>query len=441
MTLRETFGAHLGTLALPSRHLLVAVSGGPDSVALLDLLSGCRDELALELTVAHVDHGIHPDSAQVADRVRELAAGYGLRCLVRTLALGAGAGETVARTERYAALETLRRDAGAGAMVTGHHADDQVETVLMRVLGGTGPAGLAGISDVAGGVVRPLLPFRRDDLARHVQAIGAWCWADPANAERRHERVWIRQTVLPLLRARVPDVDRHLLRLAAHARTDRRAWDAILETLPGLDVREEDSTISVAAEPIGRLDAALASSLVRALARRWGRPFGPLRAERVVRLVRRGASGDRVPLGGGALAELAFGRLRFVAAPVPDGERWELYGEAGERTSGGWRFAWRRAPAPDVQRRDARTAWFDASSPALTVRGWRFGDRLRPLGGRGHRLVVRCFQDARVPRSSRAAWPVVEHAGVVAWVPGVCRSDLLVPAAGVEALRVDAELS
>jgi tRNA(Ile)-lysidine synthetase-like protein len=148
-----------------------------------------------------------------------------------------------------------------------------------------------------------------------------------------------------------------------------------------------------------------------------------------------------VPLGGGAVAERAFDRLRFLAMPELPGEPWELSGEAGERMSGRWRFVWRRAPAPDSQHREARTAWFQPSDHALTVRPWRPGDRLRPLGGRGRRLLVRCFQDARVPHSSRAAWPVIEHAGLVAWVPGVCRSDLLVPAPGVEALRVDAELA
>ncbi len=441
MDLREPFRAHLGTLALPSRRLLVAVSGGSDSVALLDLLSGCRAELGLELTVAHVEHGIHPDSARVAARVRELAAGYGVPCRVRELGLGPGAGETAARAGRYVALEALRVEADAGAIVTAHHADDQAETVLMRVLAGSAPAGLAGMAPVSGRVVRPLLPFRRDDLARHVHAQGIWCWDDPANRDPRHERSWIRQEVLPVLRARLPEVDRRLLRLAAHARTERHAWAAVLDALPALDVREERDAISVTAEPVGRVDPDLAIGLIRALARRWGRPLGPARAARVLGLVHGGGSGGRVPLGRGAVAELAFGRLRLVAQPDPAGDRWELGGEAGERVSGGWRFVWRWGPAPAVQVRDSRTAWFERSTAGLTVRPWRPGDRLRPLGGRGRRLLVRCFQDARVPRSSRAAWPVIEHAGVVAWIPGVCRSDLLVPAAGVEALRVDAELA
>ncbi len=85
------------------------------------------------------------------------------------------------------------------------------------------------------------------------------------------------------------------------------------------------------------------------------------------------------------------------------------------------------------------TAWFEPVP--LALRAWREGERIRPLRGRGRRLLVRCFQDARIPRSRRAGWPVLESAGSPVWVPGVCRSDLLLPPPGAEALRVDAELA
>jgi tRNA(Ile)-lysidine synthetase-like protein len=116
-----------------------------------------------------------------------------------------------------------------------------------------------------------------------------------------------------------------------------------------------------------------------------------------------------------------------------------LAGQSGAAAWGSWRFVWTRATAPEVQPRDGRTAWFVPET--LAIRGWRDGERLRPLGAHGHRLVVKCFQEARVPRSLRRGWPALEHAGSVVWLPGVCRSDLLVPAPGVEALRVDAELA
>ncbi|HZM26189.1 MAG TPA: tRNA lysidine(34) synthetase TilS, partial [Gemmatimonadales bacterium] len=93
--------------------------------------------------------------------------------------------------------------------------------------------------------------------------------------------------------------------------------------------------------------------------------------------------------------------------------------------------------APSRQERAATTAWFELGR--LRVRALRSGERMRPLGGQGKRLIVRCLQEARIPRSRRATWPALEHEGTVVWVPGVCRSDRLLPAPGTEALRVDAQ--
>ena len=118
MTLPEQFRRHLATLGLAPGRALVAVSGGPDSVALLDLLHGTRESHQLELVVAHFDHGIHPESAAVADRVRELAASYDLACETGRAELGAAASETVARAARYAWLEATRRRLGAATPTT-----------------------------------------------------------------------------------------------------------------------------------------------------------------------------------------------------------------------------------------------------------------------------------------------------------------------------------
>ena len=150
MSFLELFRRQIATLGLAPGPALVAVSGGPDSVALLDLLVQSHDAHGLDLIVAHLDHGIHPESARVAEQVRALAESYQLPIHVGQLALGPEAGETEARAERYAWLETLRSRLGAGVIFTAHHADDQVETVLMRVLGGSGPAGLAGMAAVHG---------------------------------------------------------------------------------------------------------------------------------------------------------------------------------------------------------------------------------------------------------------------------------------------------
>ncbi len=240
MSLPERFAESLRNLELPAGTALAAVSGGPDSVALLDLLVRTQDSHGLRLVVAHADHGIHPESGRVAEQVRALAASHGLPFETTQLKLGASAGETLARARRYAWLEEVRIRVGAAFIFTAHHADDQVETVLMRALSGSGPAGLSGMAAMRGRLVRPLLPFSRADLAEYARERGLTAWVDPANADPRHLRSWIRTQLLPEIRRRLPQIDSNLERLSRQAADDRAAWDALLELLPGLDLRARE---------------------------------------------------------------------------------------------------------------------------------------------------------------------------------------------------------
>jgi tRNA(Ile)-lysidine synthase len=311
MKLHDAFRAHLASLALPEGPALVAVSGGLDSVVLLDLLHRAGTPRR-QLVVAHADHGIHPDSASVAARVAAFADGLGLGCEIGRLALGAGAGETSAREARYAWLLALRERIGAAVVFTAHHADDQAETVLMRALEGSGPGGLSGMRPVSGVLVRPLLRFRRVELARYARERELAVWVDPANSDPAHLRSWLRCDLLPVIRARLPDVDARLRRLGSHAAREREAWSHAIDHLPGLDLQVEHGGISVAAAPLRTYDSALAQTVVIAAARRGGFAIGSRRAASVLNLVAGGASGREVPLGGGWRAELAFDRIRIV---------------------------------------------------------------------------------------------------------------------------------
>ena len=438
MSLLERFRVHVAGLGLPRGRALVAVSGGPDSVALLDLMVRSGDVHGLDLIVAHLDHGIQAAGVQVALQVEALAASCHVPFEGGSIRLGPDATETRARGQRYAWLERTRARMGADIICTAHHRDDQIETVLMRVLGGSGPAGLAGMGAVQGRIVRPLLPFRRAELLEYLRDVGRDSWLDPANSDPRHLRSWLRTELLPVLSTRVPRVSSNLERLALQAARDRTAWDAVLEALPGLDLHAEVGGISVAATSLAEYDSALTQAIILALARRVGCPLGPTRAGRVVELVKHGFSGARTPLGSGWTAEVSFGRLRLYADfSEPALQPWSLHGQEGTGSWGGWHFRWGRERAPERQARSSLSAWFTLEP--LTVRAWSPGERLRPLGGTGRRLVVRCFQDSRVPRSRRDSWPVLAHGQDVMWIPGVCRSDAHLPGHGAEALRVDAE--
>lgn len=440
MNLQERFDRHLASLGLPPGAALVAVSGGPDSLALLDLLTHSPAAGGLALQVAHIDHGIHPDSAGVAESVRAAAAGYHLPAHVVRLELGPDATETRAREARYAALFRLASGQGARLILTGHHQDDQVETILMRLLKGSGPAGLAGMATRRGRVVRPLLPFRRDELAGFLHEKGVSGWEDPANLSPRHLRSWIRNALLPILKEAMPDVDRRLLSVGRQAAANRAAWDALLEQILGLGLLREPGGVSVAATPLLGYDSGVLRALLGALGRRAGSVVGPARAARIERLLVGGRSGAVAELGAGWSAELTFGRLRLFRGsghPMP----WEpraLEGPSGTVPAGRWTLRWRREPAPERLQRNQPSTWLEEGS--YLVRPWRPGDVLRPLGGPGRRLVVRCMQDVKIARSERAAWPVLESEGTIVWVPGVCRSAYRVPACGAAAMRIDADL-
>ncbi len=432
--------AHLGAARLfPEPGLaLLAVSGGGDSLALLDLFATLAPELELVLLVAHADHGIAPDGAAIAAGVeRQARSQYGIETVVGRLDLGAGASETRSRLARYRFLRAVQAERGARYLLTAHHADDQVETVVLRVLRGSAPAGLRGIvARGPRGLVRPLLPFFHAELLAHAERAGLRVAHDPANRDPRHLRSWVRTVLLPLVAERLgADAGRALLELARHAGREVRAWDAVLDCLPGLALRATDGRLEVARAALRGYDNVLGSRILRAAAARAGVHLAPATASRLARFAGRAASGRRLALGGGLVAEAAFDSLVVGRGyPVPD--TLALEGAGGEAAFGSCSLAWRSEPAPATLPRGGWTTWLAVGG--LVVRGPQAGDTIMPIGGVGRRKVSRLLMEARVPRSRRAAYPVVVSGDDVVWIPGVCRSAERIPEPGREAVRIDA---
>jgi len=424
-------------LAVPGLAVL-AVSGGGDSLAMLDLVAALAGELGLGLLVAHADHGILPDSRAIADRVTRLARErYGLEAVAAQLDLGPGTSETRARVARYRFLRGVQAERGARYLVTAHHADDQVETVLLRVLRGSAPSGMRGIQ-AAGprGLVRPLLPFRHAELLAHATATGLPVTEDPTNPDPRHLRGWVRSVLRPAIEARLgPGAGQAVLTLARHAGREVKAWDAVLDLLPGLDVAVRDGRLEVARGTLSGYDNVLAARILRAAASRAGLRVTPQTAVRVARFAADAPSGRRLALGDGVACEVAFESLILArGSPVPAARPLDPTG--GEATFGRFALVWKKEPAPATVPRIGWTTWLPAGP--LGVRAVRPGDRMVPIGGVGRRKVTRLLMDARVPRWDRAAYPVVISDGLVVWVPGVCRAAARLAAPGTEAVRIDA---
>jgi tRNA(Ile)-lysidine synthase len=208
----------------PGDHVLVACSGGPDSVALLHVLARLAPELGVSVAVASVDHGLRPEAEGEVAWVGRLAGqlGLGFHPLRVTVASGPSV-QAAARQARYGALRGAAASLGARRIATGHTLDDQAETVLARLLRGAGITGLSGIAPRRrDGVVRPLIDCTREEVRAHLAHHGLAHLQDPSNADPRFERVRLRAEVLPSLAREDPQVAAHLAHLADEARATAR---------------------------------------------------------------------------------------------------------------------------------------------------------------------------------------------------------------------------
>jgi tRNA(Ile)-lysidine synthase len=426
------FRAHVlrGGVVGDGDTLVVATSGGRDSLVLLHLLRFTEGLPGLRLVAAHLDHAMRPESFADASWVRGLCTAWGVACRV-SRAEPAPSTEAEARRIRYDFLGAVAREEEARAVLTAHHADDQAETVLFRAVRGTGLAGLRGIrTRRAGGVWRPLLPFRARELAAYATDVGLSWREDPTNEPGASgpapARSVIRGRVLPELEARVaPGAARALVSLARRATENESAWRSLLPgLLEGVDMRAEKGAISLDRDAIAALHPGVCARILRELFRRLGARVGEAGTRAAVEFTRSGSSGAAVPVAGSL--ELRRELHRLVLSPVRVATVNEplaiLRPEEGhaEVRIGGLRYAVWWGP-----QRDASRWWetFDATALRfpLEVRGWAPGDRVRMAYGT--KKLKKLFLEARVPSSERHRMPVLADAeGAVLWVPGVTRS-------------------
>lgn len=200
------------------RRLLLAVSGGPDSTAMLHALSLLREDLRLELHAAAVDHGLRREAKAEIEGALSLARALGVPCALLEAQLSAGPNlQARAREARYGLLDAERARVGAEVVATAHTADDRAETVLLRVLRGAPLAALGVLPVLEGPRLRPLVGARRADVQLHLQRHLVSSSSDPSNLDTRFVRVRLRHEVLPLLEGLAPKIVESLNRLADEA--------------------------------------------------------------------------------------------------------------------------------------------------------------------------------------------------------------------------------
>jgi tRNA(Ile)-lysidine synthase len=369
-------------LVARGERVLVAISGGPDSTALLHALVRLAPRLGISLEAATVDHALRPEAAAeaalVAERCRVLEVPCQIvRVDVRAARRAHVSWQDAARRVRLAALEEVAARTGCARIALGHTADDQAETLLFRIVRGTGVAGLQGVPYRRGPFVRPMLEIRRSEVLRFLAKRRLPFIEDPSNADRRFSRARIRHEWIPLLQRENPRLVEALLALAADAR-GRRAPE------PGLSRR--------ASATVARLAAA-------------------------------GAGTRRVSVRGGEM-EVSYGKVSW-AAPLPpalDGLI-EVAGPGHYGRAGAGLVVEAGTP-PQTPAPGTAVFDLDRLSLPLRMRAPRAGDRMRPRGGRGSRKLSDLLIDAKIPRTLRPGLPLLEAAdGTILFVPGLRPSE------------------
>ncbi|MGH7899159.1 MAG: tRNA lysidine(34) synthetase TilS [Candidatus Binatia bacterium] len=424
-TVRRTITRH--SMIGSRDSVLVAVSGGADSVALLAALVEL-DPGGWRLAAGHVDHRLRGrDSERDRRFVERLGKRLGVPVLTVDGAVRRGANlEERAREVRYRALHVMARRGTYRRIATAHTFDDQAETVLDHVIRGSGIGGLGGIEPVRrDGVIRPLLDVSRAEVERFLAGRSLPFRRDRTNASLRFTRNRIRHGLLPLLeRDFHPRVRQALGRLAELARDDEN----LLASIAARRLGSLADASGLDAAALARLPPALRRRVVRAwLARERGDVRGVTldHVDRVCALACKGRDGQRESVPRGAVGRVA-GKLRWrIPLPPRSAAFRRLLAVGATLLVGGWQIDCRsvaKAPTPGPWR-----AVFDADGldeNRLGVRTPKPGDRIRPLGLGGTKKLQDVFVDAKVPRDDRRSWPVFHAREVVLWVPGLSRSEI-----------------
>ena len=401
----------------PGDGLVAAFSGGPDSTALLLGLA----QFGCPVTAAHLDHAMDPGSAERARAAARLAEKLGVPFVTerREVPRGGDSFEAAARRVRYEFLEEVRLRTGARWIATAHHRDDQAETVLLRLMFGSGLEGLGGIRPVHGAVVRPLLALPRRDLLAALGDLEPV--QDPTNQDLRIPRSRVRHLILPRL-----DVDDLLARIASKARAASARLERKVSGL--LDVQERQEGIAVDRAALERLPAEILPFALAWIHRRAGAPLpagSPARSE-LLRQLGQGqaacdcgggwrweSSGELLVLHRRALEEKRVADFSYTLGIPGEMEIPEIAVRVG--LSRRPVEPWMLSGSP----RCAALALPLAEGDCVTVRNRRPGDRIHPLGAGGSRKLKELLIDRRVPRRDRDRLPLICVGERIAWVPGV----------------------
>jgi tRNA(Ile)-lysidine synthase len=418
----------LGRLNPQPGTVVVAFSGGPDSTALLHSLAMASSRFELSIVAAHLDHAIDSESSNRAREAERLAEQIGVPFHVkRQSAPGARRPgeslETAARRIRYDFLRRVAKEYSSSHIATAHHRDDQIETVLLRLLFGSGLAGVAAIPAKRDEIIRPLLSVARQNIVEYLDRHRLEAISDPTNLSLETPRNMVRHALLPFLRSREASIDSGLLTLASSAR--RAVTNADRRLARALAPRQQGAEVSCDRSALESLPEGLRTFAIGTLSRILGAP--PPTQSALADLERQLATGGGVGCDLGAdwrledrRGTLVLHRREDPASPfaytltVPGEIRLpelSLIFRMRRSRVEPWMFRgseWRAGMALPLTAGDE-----------VTIRSRRPGDRIQPYGCSYSRRLKEVLIDLKMPRKHRDHLPLLSVGDQIVWVPGV----------------------
>ena len=416
-------------------RVLVALSGGPDSVCLLYVLKDLKEEFRLDLSVLYVDHGLRPEEA-VGEKefCKNLCAKLKLPFLTKSIDVKSYAEENklnrqeAARELRYRVFEDTSLEINADKVALGHTADDQAETLIMRLLRGSGPAGLSGIPPVRGKFIRPLIAIQRKEIKQYLEGERIDFIVDSSNLKKDYLRNKIRLSLMPLIEEMNPNIIDTLSRTAAIFREEERYFEILVaKALMKLISRKTNSRIELFLSPLVAMEKIiLRRTLRRAIDETKGlRGISFVHIEDIIELIKIGRAGDRLYLPHGMRAIKAYSTFTLTSEPPVRLGAYSLE-VPGETVLKEARILIQASiqESQESEIKDRKPsdifAAFDADRLIfpLMIRPRKEGDFFYPHGFGKKKKLQDFFVDEKVPRDERDAIPLIVSGENIIWVIG-----------------------
>ena len=427
---KETILKH--SMIRPGEVVIAAVSGGPDSICLLDVLTGLSEEMDISLIIAHYEHGLRPEEDVFeTELVKRYADSFGIPFETEKasgLSKDDSSLEEKAREYRYDFLERTRKKYKAQKIVMGHNLNDQAETVIMRLLRGSGMTGLSGIPPVRDNtVIRPLIEIKREDIITYLEHKNLEYAIDSSNNDNKFLRNKIRLELLPEMLKYQPGIIDVLGNLAENLRDENNFFESYTEQWVNENLKQNESGDSVVDITLLKdLPVALIRRIIRNIVKRHCKTLYGMDSENVrdiIDLTANTRPNIKIDLPGNLIVKKEYDKLIFTSRITDFDSFFYEFIKSGKlyiKEIGKTLVLEELGNDPQIVTNNNNTAFLDKDllPYPLTIREYRPGDRFIPLGMKGHKKVKDFFIDLKVPMVLRKKTPILLKDDNIVWLCG-----------------------